>query len=243
MSSALRPLKACTKGAIEIGKLNIILIVLIVAILVVLISKEIEPNKADDQTTLVQAQAVAEADHTVADDTFKTAEVNQPELQKPQPETSPKKQKRNRVAEPAVGHQSSQEARLVESPSAGSEALAENHISVAEPESASQKELSRSIIVFNLWSVSELRLRSAYTRLMNDSSIAAAQTQLLKKDYLSFVNKRTHKCGELDDKFASNINTIEKLTFTDKNVKTLECHTSENISEMSRLNELGMHES
>lgn len=102
---------------------------------------------------------------------------------------------------------------------------------------------SKNLIAFNLWSVAELRLRAAYTKLMNDSARTPAQRQEAQKEYLDLVNRRTKKCGQLDDKFASNINSIEKLTFNEKNVKTLDCHASENINELLRLYALGVEDS
>lgn len=93
--------------------------------------------------------------------------------------------------------------------------------------------VSTNQITFSLWSVSELRLRRAYTNLLNDGSI---HSELNKKDYLHFVSNRAKKCGELDPAFEKNINSIESIKFKANDSKILECYASENTSEYNRLN-------
>jgi predicted nucleic acid-binding Zn-ribbon protein len=93
--------------------------------------------------------------------------------------------------------------------------------------------VSTNQITFSLWSVSELRLRRAYTNLLNDGSI---HSELNKKDYLHFVSNRAKKCGELDPAFEKNINAIESIKFKANDAKVLECYASENTSEYNRLN-------
>lgn len=118
-----------------------------------------------------------------------------------------------------------------------------NAVDRPDAEQSPTNDPSKNLIAFNLWSVSELRLRAIYTKLMNDSAKTPAQRQETQKEYLDLVNKRAKKCGQLEDKFASNINTVEKLTFNERNVKTLDCHASENINELLRLYALGIEDS
>lgn len=214
-------------GIIEIGKLNIFLIALIGMIVIVLISRvlkeegsatvysqsvQVEPEPAP-VAMVPQSQALPEA--TVA-------QVTPP---KTESKVIGKKPKKTEVPAPLMA---SETALPVQMDRAAQPVQAE-----AVP--ALQNDSSRNIIVFNIWSVSELRLRGAYTKLMNDSSIPQAQADATKKDYLNFVNRRTRKCGELDNRFASNINTVEKLSFHERDVGILKCHTSENIAELDRL--------
>ena len=93
--------------------------------------------------------------------------------------------------------------------------------------------VSTNQITFSLWSVSELRLRRAYTNLLNDGSI---RTELNRKDYFHFVSNRAKKCGELDPRFEKNINSIESIKFKANDSQILECYASENTSEYNRLN-------
>lgn len=95
------------------------------------------------------------------------------------------------------------------------------------------RSISTTQITFSLWSVSELRLRRAYTNLLNNGSASA---EARKKEYLHFVSSRAKKCGELNPEFEKNINAIEKIKFKDNDSKVLECHASENTSEYNRLN-------
>lgn len=95
-----------------------------------------------------------------------------------------------------------------------------------------QESISSNNIAFSLWSISELRLRRAYTKLMNDGSFMA---DLMRKEYLLFVNNRAKKCGELNAKFEKNINTLDKINFKDGDATILECHSAENTSEYNRL--------
>lgn len=93
--------------------------------------------------------------------------------------------------------------------------------------------ISTNQITFSLWSVSELRLRRAYTNLLNDGSLRA---ELNKKQYLHFVSNRAKKCGELNPSFEKNINSIENIKFKANDSRILECYASENTSEYNRLN-------
>ncbi|HSH87308.1 MAG TPA: hypothetical protein VK958_08690 [Methylophilus sp.] len=92
--------------------------------------------------------------------------------------------------------------------------------------------VSTNQITFSLWSVSELRLRRAYTNLLNNGSASA---EAHKKEYLQFVNSKAKKCGDLNPEFEKNINAIEKIKFKENDSKVLECHASENTSEYNRL--------
>lgn len=96
--------------------------------------------------------------------------------------------------------------------------------------------VNNSALAFSQWSVSELRLRSEYTKLMNDGSSAA---DVRKKEYLQYVNSRNKKCGELNAQFAKNINAVGSLTFKEGDSATLECHSAENSSELNRLKLMG----
>ncbi|WP_029147322.1 hypothetical protein [Methylophilus sp. 5] len=227
------------RGSVDIGKVNVILIGLIVLILVGLLSKEDTNAGFSSQAMRIQTQVVSdagpdeseEAPASVAQVDANTAPAQvAPAKPGAKPELKPgnKKSKKMEVAEPEPAY----------SP------VVEMHASQALPvvEPVQQKETSRKMLVFNIWSVSELRLRSAYTTLMNDSSIPALQLEARKKDYLNFVAKRTRKCGELDNKFASNINSVEKLSFSKGEVETLECHASENNIELDKINALNTRE-
>lgn len=231
------------RGAVDIGKVNVILIGLIVLILVGLLSKEDSNAGFSSQAMRIQTQVVSEAgpaetERAAEEMSASAAQVDantasaQGAAAKPgaKPEIKPgnKKSKKTEAAEPEPAY-----APVVEM-------HASQALPVVEP--VQQKETSRKMLVFNIWSVSELRLRSAYTTLMNDSSIPALQLEARKKDYLNFVAKRTHKCGELDNKFASNINSVEKLSFSKGDVETLECHAAENNTELDKINALNTRE-
>lgn len=103
-------------------------------------------------------------------------------------------------------------------------------------ESAEHKEAVRKMLVFNIWSVSELRLRTAFASYLNDGAIAAQQLETRKRDYLDFVSQRSKKCGDLDNKFLSNINTYEKLSIHKHEIDVLQCHATENNIELDKLN-------
>ncbi|MFD1121403.1 hypothetical protein ACFQ2T_02725 [Methylophilus flavus] len=222
-------------GIMEIGKLNIVLIGLIIVILAALISQEEVPTAPLlNQPVRVQTVTTPEIAALDAQDNAPAA-VEQVEPPKTELKAPSKSRKKREATAPAAEY--SKPAEFVAgNPSTSAESTPEiSHRQ--EPEHVLQKEPSRNILVFNLWSLSELRLRSTFTKLINDGSAPAAILDTRKKEYLSFVNKRTHKCGELNNKFASNINTVEKLTFKEKDVEILECHTSENTTELNRLNE------
>lgn len=229
LSSALQQ-----RGNIEIGKLNLFLIVLIFIIVAILLSNkdggaELSSGDMRVQThTLPQPLMEPETDSPANTHTVATAAT---EPEKPAPAPADKKPK------------GKQPSGLAKKAGSAPEQVAETAYTAPETEPPSASSQPKNIIVFNLWSVSELRLRKTYARWMNDSSIAKTQIEQIKKDYLSFVNKRAHQCGELDNKFPSNINSVEKLTFTDREVDILECHSSQNIAEMERLNTLERHPS
>ncbi len=227
------------RGLVEIGKLNIFLIGLIGVIIVGLIAKEDGSTLLSTQNMRVQTVTTPE----IA--AIETQKVETPVQEEPEnylPESKPlaKKLKKSET-NPAVVVTRTQQTESA----AGNQVqhTAENTENAAnnETDQLTLKEPQRNLLVFNIWSVSELRLRSAFTKLINDGSAPAAILESRKKEYLSFVNKRTHKCGELNNKFASNINTVEKLSFKDKDVDILECHTSENTTELNRLNEAGVN--
>ncbi|HSI46116.1 MAG TPA: hypothetical protein VK950_08050 [Methylophilus sp.] len=218
----------------EIGKLNIVLIGLIIVISIALISQDETSTTLNQQAVRVQSVTTPEiAALNRQDEQAVMAEQTDPP--KTEQKAPSKTHKKHAVTTPAV--ESAKQPELVAvNPSANTESIPENHTR-QETEHQGQKEPSRHILVFNIWSVSELRLRSTVTKLINDGSAPVAILDARKKEYLTFVNKRTHKCGELNNKFASNINTVEKLTFKEKDVEVLECHTSENTTELNRLNE------
>jgi cytoskeletal protein RodZ len=229
------------KGLMEIGKLNIVLIGLIVIILITLIAKEdVTSSPLASQEVRVQTVTTPEIAALEPQDTTPEP-VAQPEPAKSELKTPAKPRKKPEAASPVVEH--SRPAELAAgSPASNAEATPENNPR-AETEHTLQKEPSRNILVFNIWSLSELRLRGTFTKLINDGSAPPAIVDARKKEYLTFVNKRTHKCGELHNKFASNINTVEKLNFKEKDVEILECHTAENINELNKLNDSAPYDS
>jgi hypothetical protein len=225
-------------GAIEIGKINLILIGLIVVILFALIAKE-EPNTGFShsaprlQTQIVQAEA-SEADIEAQEALPKNAdsEVPPPLQPKVTSKTSDRQPQKVEVAPPS-GSGPVVSVRTSQAPTGQDKGRHAN--SPLEPDSPANA--STNMLVFNIWSVSELRLRSAYTTFMNDGALSTTQIEARKKDYLNFVAQRSRKCGELDNKFASNINTAEKLSFNKKDIDILECHTAENNIELDKLSE------
>jgi hypothetical protein len=226
-------------GIMEIGKLNIVLIGLIIVILAALISQEEVPTAPLlNQPVRVQTVTTPEIAALDAQDNAPAA-VKQVEPPKTELKAPSKSRKKREATAPVVEYSKPAEF-LAGNPSTNTEPTPEINTS-HETEHPIQKEPSRNILVFNLWSLSELRLRSTFTKLINDGSAPAAVLESRKKEYLTFVNRRTHKCGELNNKFASNINTVEKLNFKNKDVDILECHTSENTTELNRLNELGVN--
>jgi hypothetical protein len=218
-------------GSVDFGKVNLILIGLIVVILFGLLSREDGSTSYSSREMRMQTQEVVSEAGPEAN--AAAVETDMPEITeasampaqavptKPSSKPNSKKVKKTETVEPE--------------PAQGP--VVEMHASQALPvvEPVQQKDTSRKMLVFNIWSVSELRLRSTYTTFMNDSSIPAAQLEARKKDYLSFVNHRAKKCGELDNKFAGNINTVERLTFSKGDVDILECHAAENNSELDKL--------
>lgn len=258
MSSTLNHEKSCTKddhtrllkgnnaslkplgfesGLVEIGKLNIFLIGLIGVIIFALIAQEDGNTLLSTQNMRVQTVTTPEI-AAIETQKMETAEQEQPEPSPPESKRLAKKLKKNETSAVVVTRTKQTET---DTASQAQYLAANDAASHHEADYSALKEPQKNLIVFNIWSVSELRLRSAFTKLINDGSSPAAILEARKKEYLSFVNKRTHKCGELNNKFASNINTVEKLTFKDKDVETLECHTSENTTELNRLIELGVN--
>lgn len=227
-------------GAIAIGKINLILIGLIVVILCDLIAKE-EPTSAYSysaprlQTQIVPA-AAPESEIASAETLPErpAPEVEPPVLAKVTPKTSDKPSKKAEAAS-AVDSGPVVSVHISRAPSVQDKT---GHAQISlEPGSA--ENASTNMLVFNIWSVSELRLRSAYATFMNDSALPPAQIEARKKGYLSFVAQRSRKCGELDNKFPSNINTAEKLRFNKGDVDILECHAVENNIELDKLNAHG----
>lgn len=227
-------------GAITIGKINLILIGLIVVILFTLIAKE-EPTAAFShaaprlQSQIVQSEAPeADIEAPGALPESNVPEVETPVLPKVTSKTSDKQPKKVE-ASPVVDSGPVVSVHISQAPNAQDKT---GHAKTSlEPVSA--EDASTNMLVFNIWSVSELRLRSAYTTFMNDSALSPSQIEARKKDYLSFVAQRSRKCGELDNKFTSNINTAEKLSFNKGDVDILECHAAENNIELDKLNAHG----
>lgn len=224
---------SCERGSVDIGKVNVILIGLIVVILFGLLSKEEGNTALSRQEMRIQTQIASEAgpeldvSDVTAEASATTSGVQDEAAAAP---VAPAKS----VSKPGSKKSKKTDSSELEPAQAP---VVEMHASQALPvaEPVKQKETSRKMLVFNIWSVSELRLRSAYTNVMNDSSIPASQLEARKKDYLNFVNHRAKKCGELDNKFAGNINTVERLTFSKGDVDILECHAAENNSELDKL--------
>jgi hypothetical protein len=243
-----RQLKApyLQNGAIDIAKINIVLIGIVVLILLYTLLKDDAVSQASDsQNIQMQTQAGVEAASTTGQNETSEVAEETVQVESPKSELKPasKKRKKNDVPQSATQHQADHVELADVQQATQTDSVTDNQDKHSDADALNRKETSKSIVVFNIWSLSELRLRSAYTKYMNDGSMSAIQAQMRRKEYLTFVNRRTSKCGELDDKFASNINTMEKLTFTDRNVKILECHASENIGELERLSTLGMHDS
>lgn len=107
---------------------------------------------------------------------------------------------------------------------------------VAVETPAPEPAINHESVAFSLWTISELRLRNLYTKLMNDGSAGA---ELRKKEYLQYVNSRNKKCGELNAQYAKNMNAMDKATFKEGDVAVLECHSAENTSELNRLKLMG----
>ncbi len=220
------------RGAVDIGKVNVMLIGLIVVILCGLLLKEEGNSGFSNQVMQLQTQVVSE----VAREEIPAPAAQENATVEPTPaQSTPVKPAQKLISKKPK--KIKEEQQMVELEPAVSPVV-ETHTSAPLPvvEPVAQKEPQKKMLVFNLWSVSELRLRRAYTTFMNDSSISAHALEARKKDYLNFVNQRTKKCGELDNKFAGNINTVEKLTFSKGDMDILECHTAENNAELDTLN-------
>lgn len=223
-------------GEMVIGKINLILIGLIVVILFGLISKEDNSPVLATAPMRIQSQEVATESAPASSAPTVAAEAQLVVTEPTQKESSPAKPvhkpvKRSKKA----GVPEDTWTGTAAAPASGSAAVADAQTHGAA-EVAAAKEASRKMIVFNIWSVSELRLRTAYARYLNDSAVPATQLDIRKKEYLNFVSHRSKHCGELDNKFPSNINTVEKLTITKSEVLILECHAAENNIELDKLN-------
>ncbi|MDP8566953.1 hypothetical protein [Methylophilus aquaticus] len=213
---------------IEIGKLNIILIGVIGVIVVGLIStgaKDEDQANGDAPAEQATPKSVVEVKPAVPQQSAVSATVPVTTHLKTEAAEVAKKPKKNEAFAPVTTSEASLPEKAASSLPSGP----------VGSDQALQNNTSRNIIVFNIWSVSELRLRGAYTKIMNDSSVPQAQSDARKKDYLNFVNRRARLCGELDNTFTSNINTVEKLNFHERDIGILKCHTSENIAELDRL--------
>lgn len=234
------------RGQMLIGKINVILIGLIVVILLGLIAKEDASPSLNESTMRIQAQVSPEPalPETVKEesrpDVPATATTEASENEKEHTQTSGTHAKSR--AKVARTHDKTDEVVREERVTTSVMPPAHAHVSDAQSahdstasESTSGKEPSRKLIVFNIWSVSELRLRTAYAAYLNDSAVPATQLEVRKKEYLNFVSHRTKKCGELDSKFASNINTVEKLTISKSEAEILECHAAENNAQLDKL--------
>lgn len=109
-------------------------------------------------------------------------------------------------------------------------------VAVETPAAEPAPTINTETVAFSLWSISEIRLRNVYTKLMNDGSSGA---ELRKKEYLQYVNSRNKKCGELNAQYAKNINSMDKVSFKEGDLAVLECHSAENTSELNRLKLMG----
>jgi hypothetical protein len=228
------------RGEIQIGKINVLLIGVLIVILVGLIIKGEEREDASSASMRFQNQVSAVAAPEVSAETTHelTQAVAEPTTPSA-PEEVPAKKGINKTDHSTYKKNAAPAASAEQAHSSTVVAQHDHAVTDSAPPAASeeslQKDPSKRMIVFNIWSVSELRLRSAYASYMNDSAVPAAQLDARKKEYLSFVSHRTKKCGELDSKFASNINTVEKLTLGKGDADMLQCHTIENNIEIDRL--------
>lgn len=219
-------------GEMVIGKINLILIGLIVVILFGLISKEDGSPALANAPMRIQSQGVATESAPASSQPTVVAEVP-PAVTEPAQTVAPPSKPAKRSKKTGVPEDTW--TGTAAAPASGSVAAADAQTHGAA-DTAAAKEASRKMIVFNIWSVSELRLRTAYMRYLNDSAVPATQLEARKKEYLNFVSHRSKHCGELDNKFPSNINTVEKLTITKNEVMILECHAAENNIELDKLN-------
>ena len=226
-------------GEMVIGKINLILIGLIVVILFGLISKEdsspalaTAPMRIQSQGEATESAPASSAPTVVAEAPPAVTEPAQTVAPPSKPEHKPVK----RSKKPGAPEETW--TGTAAAPASGTTPVTETqpHASSSSAEVGVSKEAARKMIVFNIWSVSELRLRTAYARYLNDSAVPATQLDIRKKEYLNFVSHRSKHCGELDNKFPSNINTVEKLTITKSEVLILECHAAENNIELDKLN-------
>ncbi len=229
------------------GKRNMIIISLLAGILVIMfISQDHREPYAYPQTKekiFIKNKTISDAVAADISTSFELARFNNTSATQPEAPSAVAKVIKKRYKKPA-GTQPGNSPESAETNSRQADETVESATTdQPDTEHAAINDPSKNLIAFNLWSVAELRLRAVYTKLMNDSAKTPAQREQAQKEYLELVNRRTKKCGQLDDKFASNINTIEKLTFNEKNVKTLDCHASENINELLRLYALGVEDS
>lgn len=232
---------------VRLAKRNILITGLLLGIMVIVFtSQDRRDQHAYAPTTeknFIKKKTIREA---VAEDistSFELARYNTPNASQAEPVSPVEKVIKKRYKKPAPPQQGNPHENMEANTNESDETVANHTADQPATENTAVNDPSKNLIAFNLWSVAELRLRAAYTKLMNDSARTPAQRQQSQKEYLDLVNRRTKKCGQLDDKFASNINTIEKLTFNEKNVKTLDCHASENINELLRLYASGVDDS
>lgn len=250
LSARLLPrqgVRTCTsqRGQVMIGKINIILICLIVVILIGLISKDESSPALTAHVMRVESQI--DKVPPAASDPVREIEPVKPfypstdaaPMSASKPAFVPQKNAQASIAKPGkknhAGNETVAQTQVISAPNTEVAESSMNH-EPAPAEVMVSKEPTRKVLVFNIWSVSELRLRTAYASYLNDSAIPAMQLEARKKEYLSFVSHRTKKCGELDNRFASNINTVEKLTINKSDVEVLECHANENNLELNKLN-------
>lgn len=222
------------RGEVKIGKVNLILFAIIFVILILLILKEDAGNDVASTAAIYQTQVLMNG----------APEANAEEAKASEPNVPSSFPVKERAAYPEKTHPKPHNHVVKQSASSDSDIDSVEHTKPAqafnpqaEPDvESSFQHATTKILMFNIWSVSELRLRRAYSTYMNDSNVSSMQLEARKKEYLSFAAARTRKCGELDNKFTSNINTVEKISFDKGDVALLECHSQVNNAELEKLN-------
>lgn len=92
--------------------------------------------------------------------------------------------------------------------------------------------------VFQRWNESELMLRDTYTRFLNDSTKTAQDLEERKNGYLAFSETKNKKCGDLNSKIVSNINSnASNINFAESDIDSLRCHLEENLQEIKQVNQ------
>lgn len=80
------------------------------------------------------------------------------------------------------------------------------------------------------WSRSEIQLRDKYTKLLNDPDSSAAELERRKVEYLSLAEEKNKKCGDLNNKLSSNLNSdVSHVRFEAIEIDIINCHTQENF--------------